>query len=602
MRILFILLISFMLLPECIEADSASQTNWIGSSGVLGPVSFFHTNYYERDSWIHCPPEHLKLSAYGWNLIEDDFWACNCVRTNDMNLDSNMDVVASDNSWDWIAWWENVDNSGLIWIQHPIASAVSINEFQLVDMNEDGAIDILAAVEYYASAATITWWENVDGLGTEWAEHLIASGIHMPYSVDFNDIDKDGDIDVFAVGLHEYNIWWWENEGSGLTWTWHLIDDDWWGGRCVHTEDIDNDSDTDVMTAGNKGIVWWINVDGSGLSWNKITVDSANSFDSSLNDVDMDGDQDILSTSNVSDEIVWWENDDGAGASWTKHIINDNFRFPGALVSGDVDLDGDIDVVTGGRVTNHRISFWENINGTGNEWEEHLIDANHNGSESLFLSDINGDSTMNIISGGPGHLIWYEAGACSTGQLESSILYIGGDGEWDSIDWIATEPPGTSVSFLVRASDNYESMGTWSDTLKSPCSLDGILDDYDSFIQYRVILTTTDSTVSPTLDDVTFSWNSLGIEAGMNLQKVEILPVSPNPSNSSPLLVFTVPEPTTLSISVFDLSGRLIFELEQSQYDTGCHSVRLNDLSTGIFFCSIKADVSEDMQRFVVIE
>jgi len=98
------------------------------------------------------------------------------------------------------------------------------------------------------------------------------------------------------------------------------------------------------------------------------------------------------------------------------------------------------------------------------------------------------------------------------GSLESSILDIQGvNYSWNDFDWNATTPANTSVSFQLRASWNYIYMGVWSDTLTSPCSLAGILQDGRRYVQYRVILSTSDPDSTSILNDVTITWNPVGV-------------------------------------------------------------------------------------------
>ena len=219
--------------------------------------------------------------------------------------------------------------------------------------------------------------------------------------------------------------------------------------------------------------------------------------------------------------------------------------------------------------------------------------------------DMDGDNDMDVLSASTldNTVTWWEVTNCyGNGSIESSILYIEGNSDLGSIDWVSDEPTGTSVAFQVQASDDYIEMGSWSDTLFSPCSLEGILEDYDSYLQYRAILNTTDSTITPSLDDITFTWSPLGVEGDVKPEIFELLPVYPNPTTGLPVMQFTMPEPAAVSLTVFDLSGRLVFEKTEEEYNTGFHSVTLNDLSPGVYFCRVISDDQEDMQQFVVIE
>ncbi len=88
-------------------------------------------------------------------------------------------------------------------------------------MDADGDADVLGAVY---SDDEITWWENVDGFGEIWVEHLIAGDLDRPNSLYTADIDGDGDADVLGAGFGGEILCWKNVDGSGETWSKHLID------------------------------------------------------------------------------------------------------------------------------------------------------------------------------------------------------------------------------------------------------------------------------------------------------------------------------------------------------------------------------------------
>jgi len=187
--------------------------------------------------------------------------------------------------------------------------------------------------------------------------------------------------------------------------------------------------------------------------------------------------------------------------------------------------------------------------------------------------------------------------------MVSSILYLGNDPGWGYIDWNATTPPGTSVAIFVRASDDYADMGVWSDTITAPCALDAVLNDYDSYFQYRILLETADSDTTPSLHDVTLSWDPLGIGESPDAipAGTVLLPFSPNPA-SAPSVRFGLLEPAYVNVSIFDMSGRLVSENYGDVYFQGYHEVLLGDLYPGIYFCRMTSGDFTALERFVVIE
>jgi hypothetical protein len=122
--------------------------------------------------------------------------------------------------------------------------------------------------------------------------------------------------------------------------------------------------------------------------------------------------QDIVFTdAEIPGGKVWWmENLDGRGLSWERHEIAvwDPEKEPrrGAyhsLVVRDLDGGGDLDVLScemeavGGERP-PRWYIWENLDGKGGAWQEHVIlDANM-GGHAACVGDVTGNGRLDIIA------------------------------------------------------------------------------------------------------------------------------------------------------------------------------------------------------------
>jgi hypothetical protein len=387
----------------------------------------------------------------------------------------------------------------------------------------------------------------------------------------------------------------------------HNVDWDFDNAMSVYSEDVDGDGDMDVLGAalGADDITWWENLDGSGTSWTEHTIDGDFNNAGSVysKDIDNDGDMDVLGAGSGCNDIAWWENLDGSGTSWTEHTIDGDFYGAWSVCSRDVDGDGDMDVLGAARYASE-ITWWENLDGSGTSWTEHTVDGDFDNAVSVYSADVNGDGHMDVLGAAldADDIAWWDLAVYSpAGSLVSSILDTQMDPDWDYLEWNSQTPSETSVSFQVRASDDHTAMGAWSDTLSIPCLLEGILEDGDQYVQYRVILETSDPDTTPVLFDVMLTWDPMGIEGGEDSEILSLLPFAPNPG-SAPAVRFGLPGPASVELSIFDLSGRLISEIHGDEYSPGYHDVLLDDLSPGIYFCRMISGDYKATQRFVVIE
>ncbi len=477
----------------------------------------------------------------------------------------------------------------------------NVSSIHSTDIDGDGDYDVLgcSGVKH-----EIAWWENTDGSGTSWIKHFVDDNFWSVNSIYSEDINADGDMDVIGTG-HDEIVWWENDDGSGTSWTEHTIDAYFDGVIWLYSEDINGDGYMDVLgaaeSAGN--IIWWENSDTApGIYWTKHTVADGNYYMSiHSEDIDGDGDMDVLSAAREVNDITWYENNDGSGTSWTEHIIDGFFQYPYCVYSEDMNGDGDMDVLaaaSGG----YNITWWENDNGSGTSWIEHTVDMEFTLAKSVYAEDIDSDSDKDILgtSSYLDAIAWWDiTGYLPEGSLESSILNTECSPQWASIDWNSSEPVGTDLYFQYKTSDDPGNMGNWSDQIHEPCFLSGLLDQY---FQYCVTMETDDPNSTPALHDITLNWDPYGIEGDPYTSVFSLPGVIPNPTSGAVSICFGIPEPSMVRLSVFDLSGRIVSEICGDEYSTGFHDVLLGDISPGIYFCRMISGDFTATQRFVVIE
>ena len=599
-----------VLLAFSLSADSATQTEWSEGPGTWGPVTEWSGEFYlDSDvSWTEGGSINLLPKPF---LVENSFVEAWSVYSEDFDSDGHMDVLAASRFDDEITWWENVDGVGTSWIEQTIDDDfIGPRDVYAADVDGDGCMDVLGAAY---SGNAITWWRNEDGYGTEWTEHTIAAGFNSAASVYADDVDSDGDTDVLGASFEDDDITWWENlDGSGTSWTEHTIDGQFGSASSVHAEDLNSDGAMDVLGAASIDgcITWWENADGAGNSWIEHLIDGDCALAQSVyaEDVDGDGDMDVLGAVFLMNAIYWWENEDGSGTSWTKHVIGEEAMGAYCVYARDLDGDGDTDVL-GAASYGDEVTWWENADGSGGSWIEHLVEGCFDGVYSVYAEDLDGDGRMDVLGAAAwdDDIKWWNlAEHRPEGRFESSLLDTETSPCWTTIGWASAQPPGTDIGFQVRSSDNpgISQMGPWSDLLTQPCSLEGILTNGERYVQYRAILQTSVPDAAPALLDVTINWELEAIDHSTEAvsPSAVLYPVAPNPTRCPAALRFSIHEPMAVEIEVFDLSGRMVRAEDYEEASTGTHSLSVDGLAPGVYICRMVADGFILARRFVVIE
>ena len=96
------------------------------------------------------------------------------------------------------------------------------------------------------------------------------------------------------------------------------------------------------------------------------------------------------------------------------------------------------------------------------------------------------------------------------GEYLSPVFSPGFSMNWKSISWNQTLPPGTSSEIMTRVGDTPVPDGSWT-PWSPPYSIstgESISHRASSHIQYKVILSTTDSFLTPELEDVSIEYSS----------------------------------------------------------------------------------------------
>lgn len=253
------------------------------------------------------------------------------------------------------AWYQNPQNPRSREFIKKANGAVRTHDNVAADIDGDGKLDLVAM----ADTSAIYWYKIPTDPTDNWQQHYIGKSVHGgidPRGI--GDIDGDGDNDIVR------STGWFENKNSGTSWSWHGNIDGGSKGKYPDTTkswiiDMDGDGDNDVVMSsadselGTGWVKWFENIDGKGLTWSThiVAAKKGDMHSLAVFDFDNDGDADIFSGEgplggtgpNEERRTFIWENTDGKGGTWTEHILTEGYRCHEAM-AGDVDGDGDIDI------------------------------------------------------------------------------------------------------------------------------------------------------------------------------------------------------------------------------------------------------------------
>lgn len=303
----------------------------------------------------------------------------------------------------------------------------SYSEIKLLDMDGDGLEDI---VFLHGNSNSISYLKKVDNSPSYAPQQLLI------FTTDYYinnfivlDMDEDGDLDILTVGF-ELNsifggIYSYENIDGLLqygneTQLYTLSD---FGEDKIFLKDIDGDGLEDIVGydnfSNNGGVEIFYLKNNVGATFE--TPVNLYQFDFLLSqpttilsfdfvDINTDGLDDIMFTTEreLGNQIdynrYWLENLDGQGAY--SDLINSTY-LSSFYTLGDVDNDQDVDIVFA--PSQIEIGWVENSDGLGGFLEKPTITSEVLGLRDIVLSDINGDSYLDVISASTGDnkIAWY---------------------------------------------------------------------------------------------------------------------------------------------------------------------------------------------------
>ena len=314
----------------------------------------------------------------------------------DVDRDGDLDWVVGCRGRD--VWWFEY-RSPDDWVRHLVGHKAGTNVGGTAfDVDGDGRVDQVSGS---------TWYRNTRGAFTRYVNGTIKCHDNVAA-----DVDGDRRLDLVAMSDQSGLFWYRIPRDPTKTWAACRIGEAVHGGVAPRgVGDLDGDSDADIVRSTG----WFENADGRGRRWLwHANIDGGNggqykdTTKSWIADMDGDRDNDVVMTTADSEAGTgwarWFENADGRGRRWTRHDIASGKGDLHTLGVADFDNDGDLDVFSGegplgatGPGGKRRWFVWENVDGAGARWREHVVLEGPRCHEGA-VGDVDGDGDVDICS------------------------------------------------------------------------------------------------------------------------------------------------------------------------------------------------------------
>jgi FG-GAP-like repeat len=326
----------------------------------------------------------------------------------DLDHDGDMDFFSGEGRSRKLWWFQK---NGEVWRRHLVSDS-NVNDVgaALFDADSNGFLDRVSSSFWYRNPGAFQ--PDSAGVLKQFEAYRYSDQQYL-HDILTADIDQDGRLDIITIEFSGIR-WFRAPRADSACGLWEPVmvntgtsNPQQHGGIAVG--DLDGDKDLDISRLDR----WFENKDGKGVEWIEHVNIPFGLWDPSayglsgralIVDVNGDGHMDILQTECdlPNGRVAWFENKGGQGAEWSTHLIKDSTDGQDyhSLAYVDFDGDGDSDVFSGGGSHSSgkvKIYVWENLDGKGLEWKEHILSQDITSLHDATSADMDGDGDMDIL-------------------------------------------------------------------------------------------------------------------------------------------------------------------------------------------------------------